>query len=260
MATNDTYDTYRLIVRRGPEPNKTFELDKDVLTLGRDITNDIVINDPEVSRHHARFTRGPHGYNMEDLGSTNGTFIAGQRVSGIIVLQPGTMIGLGETVTLGYETTRMPLEGSPASFPTVAASAAPPVPRPQPQPAPMPSTAPHPQPYQQQPVQPARQPQQPYAPPSADYDAPPQQQDYGYEGAPQAPPGYGYDPYDAREEEGRGAASWLLIGCVVVFFLCCCASVMFLVLIDTLNLWDAPLIEDFITPWVEAIAKAFGFI
>ena len=70
-------DKYRLIIRRGPEPNKTFDLDKDVMTLGRDITNDIVVNDPELSRHHARFTRGAHGYNIEDLGSTNGTFIAG---------------------------------------------------------------------------------------------------------------------------------------------------------------------------------------
>ena len=33
---------FRLIVRRGPQPNQIYELTKDVLTLGRDITNDIV--------------------------------------------------------------------------------------------------------------------------------------------------------------------------------------------------------------------------
>ncbi|HLA41883.1 MAG TPA: FHA domain-containing protein, partial [Aggregatilineales bacterium] len=63
---------FRLIVRRGPQPNQIHELNSDVITLGRDITNDITINDPEVSRHHARLTRTESGYTIEDLGSTNG--------------------------------------------------------------------------------------------------------------------------------------------------------------------------------------------
>jgi len=69
--------SFRLIVRRGPQPNQIYELNKDIITLGRDITNDIVINDPEVSRHHCRLTRGGGGYTLEDLGSTNGTFVNG---------------------------------------------------------------------------------------------------------------------------------------------------------------------------------------
>ena len=36
-------DSFRLIVRRGPQPNQSYELNKDIVTLGRDITNDIVI-------------------------------------------------------------------------------------------------------------------------------------------------------------------------------------------------------------------------
>ncbi len=105
---------FRLIVRRGPQPNQTFDLNKDIVTLGRDITNDIVINDPEVSRHHLRFTRGADGYNMEDLGSTNGTFIGGQRLSGVRTLNRGDLIGLGETVTLVYEAAR-PERAAPSS-------------------------------------------------------------------------------------------------------------------------------------------------
>ncbi|MDX2161633.1 MAG: FHA domain-containing protein [bacterium] len=96
-------ESFRLVVRRGPQPNQTYELNKDIITLGRDITNDIVINDPEVSRHHMRMTRGPGGFTIEDLGSTNGTFVNGQRVTGARPLRNGDMIGLGETVTLGYE-------------------------------------------------------------------------------------------------------------------------------------------------------------
>lgn len=108
-------DSFRLVMRRGPSPNQVYDLSKDGVTIGRDITNDIVINDPEVSRHHLRFTRGGGGFTMEDLGSTNGTFINGQRMTGSRPLRPGDMIGLGETVTLAYE---------PASSPTVPGPAA----------------------------------------------------------------------------------------------------------------------------------------
>ena len=50
-----------------------------------------------------RLTRGAGGYTLEDLGSTNGTFINSQRLTGAKPLKPGDMIGLGETVTLGFE-------------------------------------------------------------------------------------------------------------------------------------------------------------
>src|SRR3954452_14907198 len=56
--TMQSSDNFRLIVRRGPQPNQVYDLNKDIITIGRDITNDITINDPEVSRHHLRFTRG----------------------------------------------------------------------------------------------------------------------------------------------------------------------------------------------------------
>lgn len=100
--------SFRLIVRRGPQPNQIYELNKDSLTIGRDINNEIVINDPEVSRNHCRLTRGAGGYTLEDLGSTNGTFINGQRLTGSRPLASSDMIGMGETVTLGYESTMTP--------------------------------------------------------------------------------------------------------------------------------------------------------
>jgi FHA domain-containing protein len=95
--------SYRLVIRRGPQPNQQFELTRDTLTIGRDITNDIVINDPEISRHHTRLMRNPNGYTVEDLRSTNGTFVNRQRLTGPYQLSNGDLVGLGETVTLAYE-------------------------------------------------------------------------------------------------------------------------------------------------------------
>jgi hypothetical protein len=55
--------------------------------------------DPEISRRHARFSRSDEGqFTVEDLGSTNGTYVNGRRVSGPTVLAPGDEIKLGTTL------------------------------------------------------------------------------------------------------------------------------------------------------------------
>jgi hypothetical protein len=92
----------RLTIRQGPVPGKVHEMAKDVITLGRDVSNDIVINDAEVSRNHARLTAQSGSYLMEDLASTNGTFVNGQRLIGPKLLNPGDVVGLGETVVLEF--------------------------------------------------------------------------------------------------------------------------------------------------------------
>lgn len=224
-------DSFRLIVRRGPQPNQVYELNKDIITVGRDITNDIVINDPEVSRHHMRFTRGAGGYTLEDLGSTNGTFINGQRLTGAKPLSNGDMIGLGETVTLGYEMSNPARQDAPAS----------PYARQAPQPAAAASASPY--------VVPPENPQP--APPPYSYSQQPQAPGYS-EAPPAAPPGYDYDPYAARDDEARpNTLRWVLIGCVGLGLFCCCATVVGLVIIDQACLWDQ-------IPIVSNILQAFG--
>ena len=209
-------DRFRLVVRRGPQPNQTYELTKDIITVGRDITNDIVMNDPEASRHHMRLTRGAGGYTLEDLGSTNGTFINGQRLTGAKPLNPGDMVGMGETVTLGYERI-----GAGQAMPEEPAAA----------------------PYTAQPTRAygSEAPESPYAPAPQEYPAQqPQPPAYGpsYGEAPM--PGYGeYDPYAVREEPQRGGTMrWLLIGCVGLLLFCCCATIASAVIIDQACLWD----------------------
>ena len=108
--------------------------------VGRDVTNEIVIGDAEMSRQHARLTRTPGGYVIEDLGSTNGTFINGERLMAPRVLNPGDLVGMGETVTMTFDAV------SPETAETVArqaaepAKAAPPV---QPAPPPVQQAVPH---------------------------------------------------------------------------------------------------------------------
>jgi predicted component of type VI protein secretion system len=281
-------DSFRLVVRRGPQPNQAYELAKDVVTLGRDITNDIVINDPEVSRHHLRITRTGDGYTLEDLGSTNGTFVNGQRLSTPRALNNGDMIGLGETVTLGYERARPAGYGTPDQQPPAYQPSG------QPQPPQYgqqpPAQQPQPPQYgQQSPAQPPQYGQQQQQPPQygqqpSQYGQPSQSGGYGQSqqppaygqqpsqpgaygqqpaqpydqqayGAPQPPAaGYDYDPYAAREEQPRSTLRWVGIGCLVVALVCVCASLIALVVVDTLNLWNnIPFLRDLLLPFARII-------
>ena len=95
--------TFKLTIRQGPKPNQVFDLDQEVLSLGREAGNDLVIEDPQISRRHARLTRQGNSYLLEDLGSTNGTFVKGSRVSTPVLLANGDLIGLADTVVLAVQ-------------------------------------------------------------------------------------------------------------------------------------------------------------
>lgn len=126
----------RLIVRTGPNPGMVFDLTKEITTLGRDVANDIVLGDPEVSRQHARLTRTPGGFVLEDLGSTNGSFVNGERLTSPRVLNQGDLLGMSEKVTLTFEmalpesaeTVMSPTAGVEPAEPTIQEAASKPVP------------------------------------------------------------------------------------------------------------------------------------
>jgi ABC-type multidrug transport system ATPase subunit/pSer/pThr/pTyr-binding forkhead associated (FHA) protein len=65
------------------------------ITLGRDPKCDLVVLDPQVSRQHARLTRSGKGWQLEDLDSTNGTFLNNRRLARPKILSAGDSIGLG---------------------------------------------------------------------------------------------------------------------------------------------------------------------
>lgn len=95
--------THIVTVLQGPTPDEAFELTENHITLGRSLENGITINDGEISRFHCRFVRVNEGFLLEDLGSTNGTFINGKYVADASLLYHGDIIALGKTVTLVYE-------------------------------------------------------------------------------------------------------------------------------------------------------------
>jgi len=226
---------FQLVMQKGPNPGKVFELTVDEIIIGRDIGNRIVINDPEVSRKHARLTSQATGYIIEDLGSTNGTFVNGQRLMGPHMLRQGETIMFGEKINLVYETV-----GEDPNA-TLIHAAPPPAPREtvrvsQPEyssnpPAPQPITPP---PVYQAPPQPV------YQQPSPQ----PYQPEPVYSGqASSAPAEPYYQPIEAyeyqEEQQPNKSRKWIYIGCgCLIIVLCCIVASAFA--FDTLNLYCEP--------------------
>ena len=78
----------------GDLANRQFQVSKTLLSIGRGLDNDLVIDDPRVSRHHAQITYRHNHYLLRDLRSTNGTFVRNQPVEAV-VLASGDIISLG---------------------------------------------------------------------------------------------------------------------------------------------------------------------
>jgi hypothetical protein len=89
----------RLIVLASPtgEPavGSVFALDA-VTTIGRDVNNAVVIEDPFASSEHCALTFRGRSWFVEDLGSTNGTFLNGSQVDGTAPMSYGDEIQVGE--------------------------------------------------------------------------------------------------------------------------------------------------------------------
>ena len=86
-----------LIHRRRPQRGRTFDL-AGVAVLGRDTSAGIVLEDAESSRRHASISVEGTTASVEDLGSTNGTFVNGERIQGSRQLSSGDKIRIGTTV------------------------------------------------------------------------------------------------------------------------------------------------------------------
>jgi pSer/pThr/pTyr-binding forkhead associated (FHA) protein len=89
--------TATLVVRQGTQAGMSFVISGNQVVIGREEGLDIVLQDPEASRRHARISWQGSRYTVEDLGSTNGTFVNGMQITIPQPLSPGDSIGIGQT-------------------------------------------------------------------------------------------------------------------------------------------------------------------
>jgi hypothetical protein len=93
-AVEDASESPVLVVRKGPQLGERFYLETSRLTIGRDPTSDIFLNDMTVSRTHALFDRTGTGASITDAGSLNGTYVNGECVD-------ATELSNGDVVQIG---------------------------------------------------------------------------------------------------------------------------------------------------------------
>lgn len=87
-----------LIVIRGSPQGKRFELNKEKMTIGRDLNIDVTVNDSNVSRKHAEIFKEKTEIKLRDLNSTNGTYVNDKKVKEIVTLHKEDMIKMGNTI------------------------------------------------------------------------------------------------------------------------------------------------------------------
>jgi pSer/pThr/pTyr-binding forkhead associated (FHA) protein len=86
-----------LFVRSESQQGQEFEVG-DVVVLGRSEETDVVLDDPYASEFHLRLVSQENGMMLHDLGSTNGTYVNGRRVSAPTEMKRGDTIQVGKTV------------------------------------------------------------------------------------------------------------------------------------------------------------------
>jgi hypothetical protein len=93
-----TENATRLVITSGQKAGAEFPLGRDEITIGRSSDSAIIIRDDYTSTHHARLMLWNGRWMIQDLDSTNGTFLNGSRVT------VPTPIPLGATVKVGATT------------------------------------------------------------------------------------------------------------------------------------------------------------
>jgi len=86
-----------LVIRQGPQAGMSFPLVGNQVIIGREEGLDISLQDPESSRRHARITWQAGQFVIEDMGSTNGTFVNGVQITSPQILNAGDSVGIGQT-------------------------------------------------------------------------------------------------------------------------------------------------------------------
>lgn len=98
LGDRDSREARRLVITAGAKEGLEIDLPEEQLTIGRSSDAGLIIRDDYTSSHHARLLKWPNGWVVQDLDSTNGTFLDGARV------HTPTYIPLHTPVTIGTTT------------------------------------------------------------------------------------------------------------------------------------------------------------
>ena len=90
----------KLMIKRQDGEYRELEWDRELITIGRDGANDLVIDHPLASRRHARLECTEEGFAVRDLESTNGTFVNQERIVGLCHLHNQDQIIIANTVII----------------------------------------------------------------------------------------------------------------------------------------------------------------
>lgn len=101
-AEADAQDNRRLPFLTDPA-GREHVLAEDVVTIGRAVENDLIVTSRRVSREHARLRRKGWRVLLEDVGSTNGTFLNGERIHNAVELRDEDRIGVGDVVFVFHD-------------------------------------------------------------------------------------------------------------------------------------------------------------
>jgi len=86
----------KLTLLLGRRTMQAYDFKQASIVVGRDDGADVLIDNPSVSRRHAEIRLGDDGWVVEDLGSSNGTFLKGAKIEGPQSIGLGDEIGLGK--------------------------------------------------------------------------------------------------------------------------------------------------------------------
>lgn len=87
-----------LVRMNGNQTDRRLELPSPVCVIGRDPTSSVRLEEDSVSKQHARLARVGDRFEIEDLDSSNGTFVNGRRIHGRAEVKPGDLLRLGAVI------------------------------------------------------------------------------------------------------------------------------------------------------------------
>lgn len=91
-------DPTHLVIIEGPRSGSTIRLDGREITIGRSADSNLLIDDEYASTNHAKLVKLENEWLLQDLGSTNGTYLGNSKVGTPVVLRVGTPVRIGKTV------------------------------------------------------------------------------------------------------------------------------------------------------------------